>query len=50
MQEEMLNGENGTKTSRYLSKASKKLGRKETSKWLTSSYEALRSILSTDKN
>ena len=49
MQEETLKGENGTKTSRYLLKASKKLGRKETSKWLTSSYETL-SIRSTDKN
>ena len=49
MQEETLKGENGTKAARYLSKASKKLGRKETSKTLTSSYEEL-SILTTDKN
>ena len=44
-----VEGREWNKTSRYLSKASKKLGRKETSKWLASSYEALRSILSSDK-
>ena len=40
MQEGTLKGENGTRAARYLSKASKKRGRKETSKTLTSSYEA----------